>query len=432
MLKEASARLREAIIEGNLLIVKRLLRRYPDLLTNIDSENGWSSLHYASYHGRYLICVYLIQLGHDKHELIKTFKGNTCVHLALMRGHEQTLHLLLQQFPQFINHRGENGRAPIHIACMKNYYQCLSLLIGVGADLWVMDTNGDTPLHVCLEYGSLNCMKMLVNEGEVSLDDNVKDKGNWKPLDVAQTFEVGNVYSKVLKDVKKKGVPLGTGKKPSSFRTPILGAKAAFEDGPSPVLSMNSPYSLYSNNSPLPALPRGISTHNASVTGGTNRRSSIQNPVFNPRKPSLSTDSFSSGSNSSPRARVNSKSTAGGSPMKEQVPELLRHSVTPTSPHNNIALINRYLLPNKSNENLRIDPQVQANNDKTSGGCGAAAAATTTGIGLRKDSDDENENQNDNENNSEVTRAEPRRRVSLLNIPISKLRNSSAGSIEER
>ena len=118
--------------------------------------------------------------------------------------------------------------------------------------------------------------------------------------------------------------------------------------------------------------------------------------------------------------------------MKEQVPESLRHSVTPTSPHNNIALINRYLLPNKSNENLRIDPQVQANNDKTSGGCGAAAAATTTGIGLRKDSDDENENQNDNENNSEMTRAEPRRRVSLLNIPISKLRNSSAGSIEER
>lgn len=220
--------MREAIIEGNLLIVKRLLRRYPDLLTNIDSENGWSSLHYASYHGRYLICVYLIQLGHDKHELIKTFKGNTCVHLALMKGHEQTLHLLLQQFPQFINHRGENGRAPIHIACMKNYYQCLSLLIGVGADLWVMDTNGDTPLHVCLEYGSLNCMKMLVNEGEVSLDDNVKDNGNWKPIDVAQTFEVGNVYSKVLQDVKKKGVPLGTGKKPSSFRTPILGAEGRF------------------------------------------------------------------------------------------------------------------------------------------------------------------------------------------------------------
>ncbi|CAI4048433.1 hypothetical protein N7582_004375 [Saccharomyces uvarum] len=430
MLKEPSTRLREAIIEGNLLIVKRLLRRYPDLLTNIDSENGWSSLHYASYHGRYLICVYLIQLGHDKHELIKTFKGNTCVHLALMKGHEQTLHLLLQQFPQFINHRGENGRAPIHIACMKNYYQCLSLLIGVGADLWVMDTNGDTPLHVCLEYGSLNCMKMLVNEGEVSLDDNVKDNGNWKPIDVAQTFEVGNVYSKVLQDVKKKGVPLGTGKKPSSFRTPILGAKAAFEDGPSPVLSMNSPYSLYSNNSPLPVLPRKISTHNASATGG-NRRSSIPNPVFSPRKPSLSTDSFSSSSNSSSRARVNSKSTAGGSPMKEKVPEAVRHSVTPTSPHNNIALINRYLLPNKSNENVRIDAPAQANNDKSSGtggggGSGASASGAATGIGLRRDSDDENENDN------ETTRAEPRRRVSLLNIPISKLRNTNAGGIEER
>ncbi|CAI4048143.1 hypothetical protein SKDZ_13G1950 [Saccharomyces kudriavzevii ZP591] len=421
MLKEPSVRLREAIIEGNLLIVKRLLRRNPDLLTNIDSENGWSSLHYASYHGRYLICVYLIQLGHDKHELIKTFKGNTCVHLALMRGHEQTLHLLLQQFPPFINHRGENGRAPIHIACMNDYYQCLSLLIGVGADLWVMDTNGDTPLHVCLEYGSINCMKMLVNEGEISLDDSVRDKGNWKPIDVAQTFEVGNMYSKVLKEVKKKGPPQGAGKKPSSFRTPILNAKAAFEDGPSPVLSMNSPYSLYSNNSPLPVLPRKISTH---ATGGNNgnRRGSITNPVFNPRKPTLSTDSFSSSSNSSSRIRVNtinSKSTLGGSPKKEPMPESVKHSATPTSPRNNIALINRHLLSNKGNENARVDPQAPADNGDNDGGA-------TIGIGLREDSDE-----NENRYKTKTSRDEPRRRVSLLNIPISKLRNSSNGSIEK-
>lgn len=426
MLKEPSVRLREAIIEGNLLIVKRLLRRNPDLLTNIDSENGWSSLHYASYHGRYLICVYLIQLGHDKHELIKTFKGNTCVHLALMKGHEQTLHLLLQQFPRFINHRGENGRAPIHIACMNDYYQCLSLLIGVGADLWVMDTNGDTPLHVCLEYGSISCMKMLLNEGEVSLDDNVRDKGNWKPIDVAQTFEVGNIYSKVLKEVKKKGPPLGAGKKPSSFRTPILNAKATFEDGPSPVLSMNSPYSLYSNNSPLPVLPRRISTHTTSGNGG-NRRSSITNPVFNPRKPTLSTDSFSSSSNSSSRLRVHSinvKTPVGVSPKKELVSESVRHSATPTSPHNNIALINRYLLPNKSNDNVRGDSQTATINDDGGGGNGGDA---TIGMGLRKDPDDENENKY----KIKVNNGEPRRRVSLLNIPISKLRNSNNTRAED-
>ncbi|CAI5205029.1 BEM_HP_G0105320.mRNA.1.CDS.1 [Saccharomyces cerevisiae] len=426
MLKEPSVRLREAIIEGNLLIVKRLLRRNPDLLTNIDSENGWSSLHYASYHGRYLICVYLIQLGHDKHELIKTFKGNTCVHLALMKGHEQTLHLLLQQFPRFINHRGENGRAPIHIACMNDYYQCLSLLIGVGADLWVMDTNGDTPLHVCLEYGSISCMKMLLNEGEVSLDDNVRDKGNWKPIDVAQTFEVGNIYSKVLKEVKKKGPPLGVGKKPSSFRTPIPNAKATFEDGPSPVLSMNSPYSLYSNNSPLPVLPRRISTHTTSGNGG-NRRSSITNPVFNPRKPALSTDSFSSSSNSSSRLRVNSinvKTPVGVSPKKELVSESVRHSATPTSPHNNIALINRYLLPNKSNDNVRGDSQTATINDDGGGGNGGDA---TIGMGLRKDPDDENENKY----KIKVNNGEPRRRVSLLNIPISKLRNSNNTRAED-
>lgn len=126
MLAEPSTRLRDAIIEGNLLIVKRLLRRHPELLTNINPANGWSSLHYAAYHGRYLICVHLIQLGHDKHEIIKTFKGNTCVHLALINGHEQTTHLLLQHFPRFINEKGEHGRTPVHFACMYDHFQCLS------------------------------------------------------------------------------------------------------------------------------------------------------------------------------------------------------------------------------------------------------------------------------------------------------------------
>lgn len=277
MLGDPSVRLREAVIEGNLLIVKRLLRRFPCYLTNIDPENGWTSLHYASYHGRYLICVYLIQLGHDKRELATTFKGNTCVHLALMNGHEQTTHLLLQYFPGFIDRPGEHGRAPIHIACMHDHFQCLSLLMGVGAKLDITDDDGDTALHVCLEYGSVHCMKLLVLEG--GANDNAKNNLNWKPSDVAETFELGKLYAKILKEAQVPGLP----RKPSynSLKTPVLTSKSVFDDGPSPVLTMNSPYSIYAQTAPIPQLPR-ISTSRR-PSGVVSAKSPFANTSFQSR-----------------------------------------------------------------------------------------------------------------------------------------------------
>ncbi|KAF4002440.1 Target of rapamycin complex 2 subunit AVO2 domain protein [Saccharomyces cerevisiae] len=141
----------------------------------------------------------------------------------------------------------------------------------------------------------------------------------------------------------------------------------------------------------------------------------------------MSTDSFSSSSNSSSRLRVNSinvKTPVSVSPKKELVSESVRHSATPTSPHNNIALINRYLLPNKSNDNVRGDSQTATINDDGGGGNGGDA---TIGMGLRKDPDDENENKY----KIKVNNGEPRRRVSLLNIPISKLRNSNNTRAED-
>ncbi|SJM88711.1 related to Target of rapamycin complex 2 subunit AVO2 [Zygosaccharomyces bailii] len=395
MLADPSIRLREAIIEGNLLVVKRLLRRFPELLTNIDPKNGWSSLHYASYHGRYLVCLYLIQLGHDKHEVTTTFKGNTCAHLSLMNGHEQTTHLLLQYFPRFIDWSGDRGKTPVHIACQHDHFQCFNLLMGVGANLTMKDDYGDTPLHVCLEYGSVNCMKMLVLQGGI-VDDNVKNKKGWRPSDVAATYEMARVYAKLLKEAQIPGIPA---KPPySSFRTPTQGSKAVFDDGPSPVLAMNSPHSLYPHvGNGIPHLPKISTSRRASLVN------SSKSPVSNIASWFASKDSSLNNSSGSLHRRdtLNSstdrqtRSSTEISPSKRDSQRgRSSGSHTRASSHGNTSdLVNKYLLlgSNENHENPIVN----------------------------------------HEDRSESAHASPRigrRRISLLNVPIAKLRDHESDS----
>ena len=208
-----------------------------------------------------------------------------------MNGHEQTTHLLLQYFPGFIDRPGEHGRAPIHIACMHDHFQCLSLLMGVGAKLDITDDDGDTPLHVCLEYGSIHCMKLLVIDGGI-VNDNARNNLNWRPSDVAETFELAKLYAKTLKEAQLPGLP----RKPSynSFRTPVLTSKSVFDDGPSPVLTMNSPYSIYAQTAPIPQLPR-ISTSRR-PSAAVSIKSPIANTSFQSRLASKDSSLTSSGS----------------------------------------------------------------------------------------------------------------------------------------
>lgn len=430
MLLEPSERLRKAVIEGNLLTVKRLLRRFPELLRNIDPRNGWSSLHYASYHGRYLICVYLIKQGHDKHELIETFKGNTCVHLALIGGHEQTTHLLLQHFPTLINGRGEYGRVPAHFACMYDYPRCLALLMAAGANLTLTDDLGDTPLHICLQYGSTNCMKSLVLEGGLD-SDAAQDSQHWKPSDVAESFEFLKMYQRTLKQAKD-AESIGRKSSFQSFKTPLLIGKSTFDDAPSPALNKNhqsTPTALLKNTQLYKS--KLDSPHKSFIGAQDNtlEMPSISNPalVFKEKGSivnNIAKSNFevmgkvSNGQNNktlslsttnpldekilkspailgSPKKKIyndNQMFKGGNNPLSS-----LNESVDDSNSANNTELINKYLASDKE---VFIPPEDEAFSNTT-----------------------KNASRNDYERQSNISNGiEPKRHTSLLNIKISKLR----------
>ncbi|SGZ48206.1 CIC11C00000001279 [Sungouiella intermedia] len=172
-MQEPPQRLRGAIIRGNLPITKRLLARFPELWLNIDPNNhGWCNLHYASYHGNYLVCFHLVSLMNRMRESANvcdldliTFDNLTVLHMPLMNHHSQTLHFLLQEFSghRWINHRGGPlSRTPLHYCCVHQFADGLKLLLEFGADWTAQDKNGDTCLHLCFEFGHLDGLEELV------------------------------------------------------------------------------------------------------------------------------------------------------------------------------------------------------------------------------------------------------------------------------
>lgn len=194
-------RLKEAVILDKLSIVKLLLRRYPDLLHEADyKNNGWSLLHYASYYGNYLICVFLIQMGCDSNNNIrKDFEGNSAIHLSIIKGDEQTCHLLLQHFPATIEFTDSNGNTPLLLACKHGHHKILSLLLSCSANIRARNLDDDSALHMALKHGNLDCCKILLKSG---LDSDIMNKAGYKPSDVAFTFDIEKRYLDYVQELE--------------------------------------------------------------------------------------------------------------------------------------------------------------------------------------------------------------------------------------
>ncbi|CCD23697.1 ankyrin repeat domain-containing protein NDAI_0C00360 [Naumovozyma dairenensis CBS 421] len=432
---EPSERLREAIITGRLLSVKRLLRRYPELLYNIDPQNGWTSLHYAAFNGRYLVCVYLIQLGHDKNETLRTFQGNTCVHLALKNGHEQTTHLLLQHFSRFLNDKGEGNLAPIHIACINDYHQCLSMLISLGADLSIVDENGDNSLNLCLQYGSLDCLKLLLMDDHFHNEmlNKDKNKNHWKPDDIVGSYETQKIYQQLLKEnLEAKQARLPRNNSFQSLRSPIVKSVQAFTDNNKGIINEKQPKLTISTN-------ERTSYHNDMSDTRSLMSPKLDIPIFTPTQrflprvesplsmspSSISTESQSLSNNEIVSYSINDVDSITESNIinnsnqdcGNNVGSIndVTHTRTETINHHNIESINRYLLvdvPNSIQEEREEEEEeeqlVLGNQERRSSIIPNSYISST--------------NNNSSGIDPSVNRSKASTKLSLLSIPISKVR----------
>lgn len=210
MMLPPSDRLRQAVQDGNVAVVTRLLNRFPHLWLNTDKE-GKSNLHHALYNGKYLVCFHLVShkpcdFSQNSIDLL-TFELESVLHMPIALHHSQTLHYLLQEFPGrlWLNHKGgRDGQTPLHYCCRYGFAYGIQLLLEFGASYWERDHVANTCLHLCFAHGHLRCVQILMEhimnqQGVETYEmlEGAKNNKGWLASDFAVSSEFSRNYLKI-------------------------------------------------------------------------------------------------------------------------------------------------------------------------------------------------------------------------------------------
>jgi hypothetical protein len=181
-----------------------------------------------------------------------------------MNGHEQTTHLLLQHFKGLLNMKGEEGYSPLHVSTIKDYFKCIEMLLGLGADVNAIDAEGNNCLHIAMKYNSLKSLKILARS---NIDVNCKNKAGLKPVDVASSFQTEAYYNSILKDAASD-LPIDILLSPDASST-------TFDDTTTSSLSVPKQRLHSTSLPPLPSVTARRPSNPSSITRSPVPRSAI-------------------------------------------------------------------------------------------------------------------------------------------------------------
>ena len=120
--------LHEAAADGDLAKARELLRRNPDLALCKDPE------------------------------------GSTPLHVAVVNGHKDVVHLLLANKAD-VSARVNDGATPLHLAAHQGHKEVAELLVASQGGVNTKANNGFTPLHQATWFGHKGVAQLLVSSG---------------------------------------------------------------------------------------------------------------------------------------------------------------------------------------------------------------------------------------------------------------------------
>ncbi|KAI0796309.1 hypothetical protein BC629DRAFT_1286622 [Irpex lacteus] len=209
--KDATVRLRRAVQENNLFLVKRLIKRTGDMRNPDPTHKRFTSLAWAAVLGNEETFEYLLNAGHDEEEHSRDSEDSTIlIQLAEAKPPltasyscgqtEQEFYgatlrmarLYYDRYPDTLDWANADGKTALHMAAERGNEELVRMLCSLNADYDLADNEGNTPLHYASAWGHIPIVQLLIERG---CQYNVRNNDGFTPSDYA--------YSSVLftKDV---------------------------------------------------------------------------------------------------------------------------------------------------------------------------------------------------------------------------------------
>jgi ankyrin repeat protein len=155
-----------AITHQNLQTVKLLIGRGADVnFSTRQHDSHWPSpLHFPAEYGYVGIMDCLIKAGADVN--VQDSDGDTLLFCAVQADEtEAAIHLIEKDADVNLCQCGLKGRSPLHEAADNGNLKIMDCLIKAGADMNVLDSDGDTPLFCAVARHKTKAVINLIENG---------------------------------------------------------------------------------------------------------------------------------------------------------------------------------------------------------------------------------------------------------------------------
>ena len=143
VLEEVGEELLQAARTNAFDYIRILLDNDPTLSPNYHNYEGWTALHIASHHGFPSVCEVLLDYGDRTDINAKTSLMQTSLHIAC-KGNCKTVVQTLVRAGANLNVVDSDGNTPLHLAVLGEYRDIVHWLLVRGADLTIHNLEGKT------------------------------------------------------------------------------------------------------------------------------------------------------------------------------------------------------------------------------------------------------------------------------------------------
>ena len=151
-----------------------LLKENVDL--NLQNQEGWTALMFASKNGHYQVVELLIKEKADPN--IQAQNGVTALMIACEIGRYHVVDLLLKENADH-SLQDQEGWTPLMFASDNGHYQAVELLLNKNADPNLQDQEGWTSLMFASDNGHFQVVELLLQK---NADPDLQDEEGWTAL----------------------------------------------------------------------------------------------------------------------------------------------------------------------------------------------------------------------------------------------------------